>query len=96
MWCPCAGGYRETVSGRTLQLSTEPVFTNFSVPSDFLVEDHVSCLGSVLCLLTLSFFSKWFILLEKRKRLLFVMDGPQKRERDIYHVVLCHFIFLQC
>ena len=34
------------VSGRMLQPSTEPVIANFSVPSDFLVEDLVSGLGT--------------------------------------------------
>ena len=35
------------VSGRMLQPSTEPVITNFHVPSDFLVEGKVSELGTV-------------------------------------------------
>ena len=47
MWCPHTGVSRQTWSSAqwTLQPSTKPVVANFSVPSDFLVEGHVSGLG---------------------------------------------------
>ena len=69
------------VSSRTLQPSTEPVVANFFVPSDFLDEGQVSGLGTVHPLLTLNFFSKWFLPLFKRRTLSYVMDGLQKRRR---------------
>ena len=44
------------ISCRMLQSSTEPVITNLFVPSDLLVEGHVSGLGTVHPLLTLNGF----------------------------------------
>ena len=44
------------VSGRMLHQSTEPVIAILCVPSDFLVEGHVSGLGTVHPLLTLNVF----------------------------------------
>ena len=49
------------VSGRTLQPSIESVIANSFVPSDFLVDDQVSGLGTVHPLLTFSFFSAWIL-----------------------------------
>ena len=49
------------VSGRTLQPSIESVVANSFVPSYFLVDVHVSGLGTVHPLLTLSFISTWIL-----------------------------------
>ena len=46
-------------SGRTLQPSIVLVVADIYVPLDFLVEGHVS--GTVLPVLTLSFFSTWLL-----------------------------------
>ena len=77
------------VSGRTLQASIESVVASSFVPSDFLVDGQASGLGTVHPLLTLSFFSTWFLPLHvvafstlKRKSSSSVMDGLQ-RERDL-------------
>ena len=69
------------VSGMMLQPSIEPLFMNSSVPSDLLVEDQVSRLGTAQPLLTISFISKCFFPLHvKRKTSSSVMDGLLKRE----------------
>ena len=49
------------VSGRTLQPSIESVVANSFVPSDFLVDGHVSGLGTMHPLLTLNLFSAWIL-----------------------------------
>ena len=49
-------------SSRTLQPSNEPVVANPSVPSYFFMEGQATGLGTVYPLLTLSFFSTWFLL----------------------------------
>ena len=49
------------VSGMTLQPSIDLVVANSFVPSDFLVDDQVSGLGTVHPLLTLNFFSTWVL-----------------------------------
>ena len=78
------------VSGRTLQTFIESVVAKTFVPSDFLVDDQVSGLGTVHPLLTLNFLSAWFFSLHvvsccvstlKRKSSSSVMDGPQRRQR---------------
>ena len=75
------------VSGRTLQPSIESVVANSFVPSDFLVDGHVSGLGTAHPLLTLSFLSIWILPLHvvsstlKKKSSSSVMDGLQKRRR---------------
>ena len=51
-------------SGRTLQPSFESVVANSFVPSDFLVDDHVSGLETVHPLLTFSLFSTWILSLQ--------------------------------
>ena len=48
------------VFGRTLQPS-HTLVTNSFVPSDFLVDDQVSGLGTVHPLITLDFFSSWIL-----------------------------------
>ena len=49
------------VSGRTLQPLTESVAANSFVPTDFLVGDQVSGLGTVHPLLTLNDISTWIL-----------------------------------
>ena len=84
MWCPHAGISRlSSVSGRTLQLSTELVVPNLYVPTDFLVEGQVSGLGIVHPLLTLHFFNTRFLPHEKSKTLSSVMDELRKRQMDM-------------
>ena len=56
------------VSDRMLQPSTEPVIANISLPSDLLVEGKISGLGTVHPLLTLNFFTTWFLPLFKRMK----------------------------
>ena len=68
------------VSGKMLLPSTEPVVTNVSVPSDFLVKGQVNGLATVQPLLTQNFVSTWLHSLLKRKTLSSSMNGPRKRE----------------
>ena len=49
------------VSDRTLQPSIDSVVAISFVPSDFLVDGHVSGLGNVHPLLTLNFLSTWIL-----------------------------------
>ena len=77
----CRGVATNWVSGRTLQPSIEPVVTNVSVPSDYIVDDKVSGLRTAHPLLTMSFFSTWTLPLFKRKTLWSEVVGLQKRER---------------
>ena len=78
------------VSGRTLLPSIESVFANSFVPSDFLVCDQVSGLGTVHPLLTLNFVSTWILPLHvvsstlKRKSSSSIMDELQRRGRRRY------------
>ena len=86
------------VSGRTLQPSIESVVANSFVPSDFLVDGQVSGLGTVHPLLTLSFVSTWIPPLHvvsstlKRKSSSSVMDGLQRKRKNIYYHLICHNI----
>ena len=87
------------VSGRKLQPSIESVVANSFVPSDFLVDGHVSGLETVHPLLTLSFLSTWILPLHvvsstlKRESSSSVMDGLQRRRRrrkQIIATYCCH------
>ena len=70
------------VSGRTLQPSIESVVANSFVPSDFLVDDQVSGLGTAHPLLTLSFFSAWILPLLQEK-VIVIRNGWTPR-RDLF------------
>ena len=87
VWCPRAGGSRQTGSpAGNCNHSIESVVANSFVPSDFLVDGQVSGLGTVHRLLTLNFFSTWILPLHvvscstlRRKSSSSVMDGLLRR-----------------
>ena len=90
------------VSGRTLQPSIESVVANSFMPSDFLVDGHVSGLGTVHPLLTFNFLSTWILPLHvplstlKRKSSSSVMDGLQRRSSFVRRKVLCSLSIKCC